>query len=147
MDRRNWTLLFVLAAIWGASYLLIKIGGRDLSAPMIAFLRIAFGAAVLVPLAMRRNALRDLAGLWPMIVAVSIAQVAAPFLLIALGEEHISSSLAGILVGSAPIFTAILAIFFAQEERSEGIQLLGVCLLYTSPSPRDRTRSRMPSSA
>ena len=61
-----------------------------------------------------------------MIVAVAIAQVAAPFLLIALGEQEISSSLAGILVGSAPIFTAILAIFFAQEERSEGLQLLGV---------------------
>ena len=28
-----------------------------------------------------------------------------------------------------------------------GLRLLGVCLLYTSPSPRDRTRSRMPSSA
>jgi len=128
MDRRAWSLLLVLAAIWGASYLLIKIGGRDLSAPMIAFLRIAFGAAVLVPLALRRGALSGLAGLWPMIVAVAIAQVAAPFLLIALGEQHISSSLAGILVGSAPIFTAILAIFFAQEERSEGIQLLGVVI-------------------
>jgi drug/metabolite transporter (DMT)-like permease len=126
VDRRSWTLLLVLAAIWGASYLLIKIGVRDLSAPMIAFLRIAFGAAVLVPLALRRGALSNLAGLWPMIVAVAIAQVAAPFLLIALGEGEISSSLAGILVGSAPIFTAILAIFFAQEERSEGLQLLGV---------------------
>ncbi len=121
-----WTLLLVLAAIWGASYLLIKIGVRDLSAPMIAFLRIAFGAAVLVPLALRRGALRDLTGLWPTIVAVAIAQVAAPFLLIALGEQEISSSLAGILVGSAPIFTAILAIFFAEEERSRGLQLLGV---------------------
>ena len=119
-------LLLVLAAIWGASYLFIKIGVRDLSAPMIAFLRIAFGAAVLVPLALRRGALRDLAGLWPVIVAVAIAQVAAPFLLIALGEEEISSSLAGILVGSAPIFTAILAIFFDSEERSEGLRLLGV---------------------
>ena len=118
----------MLAAIWGASYLLIKIGVRDLSAPMIAFLRIAFGAAVLVPLALRRRALRNLSGLWPMIVAVAIAQVAAPFLLIALGEQEISSSLAGILVGSAPIFTAILAIFFAQEERSEGLQLFGVVL-------------------
>jgi len=118
----------VLAAIWRASYLLIKIGVRDLSAPMIAFLRIAFGAAVLVPLALRRRALRNLSGLWPMIVAVAIAQVAAPFLLIALGEQEISSSLAGILVGSAPIFTAILAIFFAQEERSEGLQLFGVVL-------------------
>jgi drug/metabolite transporter (DMT)-like permease len=128
MDRRSWTLLLVLAAIWGASYLLIKIGVRDLSAPMIAFLRIAFGAAVLVPLALRRRALRNLSGLWPMIIAVAIAQVAAPFLLIALGEQEISSSLAGILVGSAPIFTAILAIFFAQEERSEGLQLFGVVL-------------------
>ena len=126
MTRRSWILLIVLAAIWGASYLLIKIGGRDLSPPMIAFGRIALGAAVLVPLALRAGALRDLGGLWGVIVVVSVAQIAAPFLLIALGEEEISSSLAGILVASAPIFTAILAIFFAAEERSEGARLLGV---------------------
>lgn len=126
MDRRSWSLLLTLAAIWGASYLFIEIGGRDLSAPMISFLRIAFGAAVVVPLALSRGALRDFHGLWPVIVVISIAQVAGSFLLIALGQEEISSSLAGILVGAAPIFTAILAIFFAREERSEGIQLLGV---------------------
>lgn len=126
MTRRSWILLIVLAAIWGASYLLIKIGGRDLSPPMIAFGRIALGAAVLVPVALRAGALRDLGGLWGVIVAVSVAQIAAPFLLIALGEEEISSSLAGILVASAPIFTAILAIFFDAEERSEGARLLGV---------------------
>jgi drug/metabolite transporter (DMT)-like permease len=126
MDRRSTSLLLTLAAIWGASYLLIKIGGRDLSAPMIAFGRIAFGALVLVPIAHRSGALRGLGGLWPVIIAVSIAQVAAPFLLIALGEEEISSSLAGILVASAPIFTALLAIFFDPEERSEGSRLVGV---------------------
>lgn len=119
-------MLLSLAGIWGASYLLIKIGGRDLSPPMIAFGRIAFGALVLVPLAVRAGAFRNLAGLWPMILAVSVAQVAAPFVLIALGEEHISSSLAGILVASAPIFTAILAIFFDDEERSHGPALFGV---------------------
>lgn len=126
LDRRATTLLLSLAGIWGASYLLIKIGGRDLSPPMIAFGRIAFGALVLVPLALRAHAFRNLAGHWPMILAVSVAQVAAPFVLIALGEERISSSLAGILVASAPIFTAILAIFFDAEERSHGPQLLGV---------------------
>lgn len=126
MNRRATTLLLTLAAIWGASYLLIKIGGRDLSAPMIALGRIAFGAAVLVPIALHRGALRGLGGLWPAIVAVSLAQVAVPFLLIALGEEEISSSLAGILVASAPIFTAILAIFYDAEERSEGARLIGV---------------------
>jgi drug/metabolite transporter (DMT)-like permease len=126
MNRRSTTLLLTLAAIWGASYLLIKIGGRDLSAPMVAFGRIAFGALVLVPIAARSGALRGLRGLWPVIVAVSIAQVAAPFLLIALGEEEISSSLAGILVASAPIFTALLAIFFDPEERSRGASLAGI---------------------
>ena len=126
MDRRSTSLLLTLAAIWGASYLLIKIGGRDLSAPMIAFGRIAFGALVLVPVALRAGALRNLSGLWPVIAAVAVAQVAAPFLLIALGEEEISSSLTGILVASAPIFTAILAIFFDAEERSHGIRLAGV---------------------
>ncbi|MDQ3102433.1 MAG: DMT family transporter [Actinomycetota bacterium] len=126
MDRRSWSLLLVLAAIWGASYLFIEIGGRDLSAPMIAFMRIVLGAAVLVPLALKREALGGLGGLWPVIVAVAVTQVSAPFLLIALGQEEISSSLAGILVGSAPIFTAILAIFFAADERSEGVQLVGV---------------------
>lgn len=126
MERRSTSLLLTLAAIWGASYLLIKIGGRDFSPPMIALGRVAFGAAVLVPIALRGRALRGLGGLWPAIVAVAIAQVAAPFLLIALGEEEISSSLAGILVASAPIFTAILAIFFDSDERSEGTRLLGV---------------------
>ena len=128
MDRRAWSLLLVLAAIWGASYLFIEIGLRDLSAPLIAWMRIAFGAAVVVPLALRAGALRGLGGLWPAIAIVSVAQAAAPFLLIALGQEEITSSLAGILVGSAPIWTALSAYFFVAEERSEGVQLLGIAV-------------------
>lgn len=128
MDRRSSTLLLTLAAIWGASYLLIKIGIRDLSAPLVASGRILFGAAVLVPVAARRGALAGIGGLWPVFAAVALAQVAAPFLLIALGEREISSSMAGILVASAPIFTAILAAFFDPEERSEGSRLAGIAV-------------------
>ena len=58
MDRRSWTLLLALAAIWGASYLLIKIAVGDLSPAMVAWVRIALAAAVLVPLAARQGALR-----------------------------------------------------------------------------------------
>ena len=43
-----------------------------------------------------------------------------PFLLIAAGQQEITSSLAGILVTSAPLFTALLAIWIDQEERSQG---------------------------
>lgn len=126
MSRRDWILLIALAAIWGSSYLLIKIGIRDLSPALIVFARIALGAAVLVPAAIRSGALRNLGGNWTVLWIVAVAQIVAPFLLIALGEQQISSSLAGILVASAPIFTAILAIFFMREERSEGARLVGV---------------------
>ena len=129
MDRRAWTLLYILGAIWGASYLFIKIGVRDLSPAMVAWVRIALAAMVLAPLAARSGALAVARGSGIMWLAlVGAIQVAGPFLLIGAAEEEISSGLAGILVASAPLFTALLAIRFDQEERSTGSRLTGVLL-------------------
>jgi drug/metabolite transporter (DMT)-like permease len=128
MDRRAWTLLVSLGAIWGGSYLLIKIGLRDLSPGMVAFLRVVLAAGVLVALASARNALGGFGHLAGWILLIALAQVSAPFVLIAAGEQHITSSLAGILVASAPIFTALLAIRVDQDERAEGMRLVGVLL-------------------
>src|SRR5918996_4030487 len=128
MDRRAWALLLVLGAIWGASYLFIKIGVRDLSPAMVAFLRIALAACVLVPVAISQDAMRGLGRRVPMLLLLGAVQVAGPFLLIAAGEEEISSSLAGILVSSAPLFTAVLAIWVDHEERSHGLRLGGILI-------------------
>src|SRR5688572_5035742 len=126
MDRRAWFWLLALGAIWGASYMFIEIGLRDLSPGMVAFLRVALAALVLIPIAASQRVLPDLRrhGGWPALVGT--IQVAAPFILIAAGQEEISSSLAGILVASAPLFTALLAIRFDQEERSRGLRLVGI---------------------
>ena len=126
MDRRAWTLLLSLGAIWGASYLLIKIGLRDLSPGMVAFVRVALAAGVLLALAAARNALGGFSSSTVWVFAIALAQVSAPFVLIAAGEQEISSSLAGILVASAPLFTALLAIRFDSDERAEGARLVGV---------------------
>lgn len=128
MDRRSWLWLIVLASIWGASYMFIKIGLRDLSAPMVAWARIGLAALVLVPLAASQHALGAVRGRMGTIVILALVQVAGPFLLIALGEQEISSALAGILVATAPIFTAVLAIWVDHEERSEGMRLVGIVL-------------------
>lgn len=128
MERRYWILVLTLGAIWGASYLLIKIGLRDLSPEMVAFLRIALAAAVLVPVAASQGAFkggRERIG-WLMLLGV--VQVAGPFLLISAGEQEISSALAGILVASSPLFTAIIAAWIDHEERSEGLALVGVLI-------------------
>jgi drug/metabolite transporter (DMT)-like permease len=128
VSRRSWTWLLLLASIWGASYLLIKIGLRDLSPAMIAWMRIALAAAVLVPVAASQRALGPAASRPGTVAVVGAAQVAGPFLLIGLGEQEISSALAGILVATAAIFTAVLAIWVDHEERSEGARLLGIVI-------------------
>ena len=128
MDRRAWTLLLSLAAIWGASYMFIKIGVRDLSPAMIAWARVALAALVLVPFAAFRGQLRLPGASWVALTVLAAVQAAGPFLLIAEGEQEISSALAGILVASTPLFTALLAIRFDHSERAEGMRLAGVLL-------------------
>jgi drug/metabolite transporter (DMT)-like permease len=128
MDRRSWFWLLALGAIWGASYMFIAIGLRDLSPGMVAFLRIALAAAVLIPIAAFQGALKGVRPFLGWLALVGAVQVAGPFMLISAGEEEISSSLAGILVAAAPLFTALLAIWVDDEERSAGLRLVGVLI-------------------
>src|SRR3954447_5623112 len=105
----------------------IKIGlEHGLPAPAIVFWRTALAAAVLMPVAVRMGALADLRSRLVPVVVLALVQVAAPFLLITFGERHISSSLAGILVATAPIFTFLLAFAIEGEERASGVGLIGV---------------------
>ena len=68
------------------------------------------------------------AGGLAVLAVLGAVQVAGPFLLIAAGEGAISSSLAGILVATAPIFTALFALRIDPDERSEGSRLAGVVI-------------------
>src|SRR3954454_24739680 len=122
-------LLVLLAAIWGASYMFIKIGLDDgLPAGTIVFLRTALAAVGLLPIALRLGALEGLRErIGPLAVLASV-QVAGPFLLITLGERHISSSLTGILVAAAPIFTYLLAFGIEGSERAGAASLTGVAI-------------------
>jgi drug/metabolite transporter (DMT)-like permease len=126
MTRRTWTMMLAAAAVWGASYMFIKVALDDFSEGAIVCIRTALGAAVLLPLAVRSGALRALLGRLPWIVVLALVQVVVPFLLITYGEGHVDSQLAGILVSSAPIFTAVLALAFDHDERSQGWSAVGI---------------------
>ena len=126
MDRRSWTWLLILGAIWGASYMFIEIGLRDMGPAVIACARVALAAALLLPVAAMHGAFAGVRSRMGWLIVVGTVQVAAPFALIGQGQEEITSSLAGILVASAPLFTALLAVRLDQEERSRGLRLVGV---------------------
>src|SRR3954465_11110547 len=128
MSSRHWTLLVGLASLWGASYLFIKIGLEDLPPGAVVFARTLLAAAVLLPFAAHTGALGGLRENARTIALLAAVQVAGPFLLISAGEQDISSSLAGILVASAPIFTALLAIKLDDAERVHGWNLVGVAV-------------------
>ena len=119
----------LLAALWGASYLFIKVALEDGIDPVfIVFARIALGALVLVPLALRAGVLTQMRALAGPILFLAVVQVVLPFLLITFGEQYIASALTGILVSSAPIFTALIAARFDDDERPHGVATAGVIM-------------------
>jgi drug/metabolite transporter (DMT)-like permease len=105
--------------------MLIKVAAEDLSEAAIVFLRTLLGAAVVAPLALRAGTLPALRGHVRWLLVVAAVQMAAPFVLITFGERWVSSSLTGILVASAPVFTALLALRLEPEGRS-GAALAGI---------------------
>jgi len=121
-------LMGLLAALWGASYLFIKVALDDLSPVALVWVRTALGALVLAPVALQRGAFAPARRHLGTLAFIAAFQIAGPFLLIAVGEQHISSSLAGILVASAPIWTALLAAGFVPEERLPLAGLAGVAI-------------------
>jgi drug/metabolite transporter (DMT)-like permease len=103
----EWVLVGIPAAIWGTSFLLIAIALDDLEPGLIAFGRIAAGAAALgmLPAARPQVARGDWRRLW----LLAFFWMAFPFMLFPLAEQHIDSSLAGMLNGAVPLFTAVVA--------------------------------------
>ena len=81
--------MLLLASFWGASYMFIEIGLRDLSPAAIAFTRIALASAVLAPIAWHQGAFKDLRGRGRWLVVTAAVQVAAPFWLIAAGQQEV----------------------------------------------------------
>ncbi len=129
MDRRAWSLLWLLALIWGASYLFIKLGLEDLDPVFLVWFRLVLGAGVLLVLAHRRCALGSLRGRLGTLAVLATMQVAGPFVLLTYGEERIASGLTGILVAAAPIFTAlIVSTGVTGERRVAGWELAGILL-------------------
>ena len=128
MSRRSWIQFLVLSAVWGASYLFIKVALEDVSPAVVVFVRTTLAALVLLPFALRMGALEGLGARLGSVAVLALLQIAAPFLLISVGEQEISSSLTGILVATAPIFTFLLAIRLDRAERAQGTGLVGVAL-------------------
>jgi len=129
MTTRAWVLFALSSIIWGVPYLFIKMA-VDAAVPpaFVAWARVALGAALLFPIALRRGALRGLRGHVWAIAAYTATEIAVPFVLIAVGEQHISSSLAAILVSTMPLQLALLAFWLSPADKPTGLRVVGLVI-------------------
>ena len=118
MSRGSLAVFVAVAALWGVPYALIAVALDHGAEPLlIAWSRVAIGAAILLAVASARGELRELRPYAGVLVAVAVCDIAAPFAALSYGEEHVSSALAGILVGATPLFVGVLAAGFDPAER------------------------------
>ncbi len=128
--RRPVVLLAVLALIWGASFMLIKIADRQLAPATLILGRVGSAALLLAVIAVVRLGVREtldeIRRAWRWLVVVGLVNTALPFWLLSWGETRIDSGLASIIQGAVPIFNALLAFGFFREARVAGPRLLGL---------------------
>ena len=129
MSRRAWLAFAAISLIWGIPYLLIRIAVRHGVTPAaLAWGRVALAAVVLLALAWRAGTLGTLRGRWRPLLAYAVAEIAVPFPMLAIGEQHVSSSLAAIIVSSVPLIGALLALRFDKSEKPTPVRALGLVL-------------------
>jgi len=123
----DYALLLLLALIWSASFLLIKIGVASIGPVTLTALRMSVASvALLLCLAVMRCGIPLHRRALALYFAVGFMGNTLPFILIGWGETHIDSSMAAVMMGVMPITTFVLAHYFVPDEGMTWRKVLGV---------------------
>jgi drug/metabolite transporter (DMT)-like permease len=128
VSRKALLLFAATSAIWGSSFLFIRIGVEHMPPSAVVFGRTVLGAAFLLPLAVRKRAFSGLRGSLLPVIVVSLLDMTLPTFLTAWGEQHVSSSVAGILTATDPLFTAVLALWLMRSEAVDRRRFTGLVI-------------------
>ncbi|WP_428986095.1 EamA family transporter [Streptomyces pyxinae] len=126
----DWRIRFAaLCAIWGFSFLLIKLGTGAYAPLQVTFGRLLFGTAVLaVAMAVKRARLPRGAGTWARLFVAGFLLNALPFSLFAYAELTIPSTLAGICNATSPLWGMVLSLVALSEDRPTRRRVAGLGL-------------------
>ena len=123
-----WQVAFVvLGAIWGCSFLFIKLGLVSLSPIGVAFVRLTIGALTLLAVsAATKTPLPRGVSTWRHLAVLALLFCSIPFTLFAWGETQVSSILAGIINAATPLTTLIAVLAAFPEERPTRERIVGL---------------------
>ena len=126
MTRRGLVLFGLMSVIWGIPYLFIRVAVDEMTPATLVFARTAIASAILVPVALMRVDLRAVLARWRWVVTFAAVEIAIPWVLLASAEQHISSSLAGLLVAGVPLAGTIIALTTRSTDRMGRAGLIGL---------------------
>jgi drug/metabolite transporter (DMT)-like permease len=134
--HRAWLVdLLLLAALWGASFLFMRIGAAEFGALPTAALRVGIAALFLLPLVFARGQWGPLRQRWKPALALGILNCGLPFAFFSFALLTVNSGLAAVLNAATPMFGALVAWGFFGERldasRSAGLVVgfTGVAML------------------
>ena len=127
MTARGFAALVSLGALWGASFLFIRVAVPELGPFVLVALRVGLAALTLTLFAVATRRALKLRGLWGPFLFVGFVNTAVPFSLISASEVHLTASLAAILNSTTVMFTALVAAFWLGDALTPK-KILGVLL-------------------
>lgn len=127
MKARDQLELLLLGAIWGASFLFMRLGAADFGALALSFLRVAGATLLLLPLLAWRGELPVLRQHWRAIAVVGVINSALPFVLFTLAALVLTTGLMAVFNATAPIWGAFFAWVWLGERLDRG-RLLGLAI-------------------
>jgi drug/metabolite transporter (DMT)-like permease len=128
VTRRGWWLFAAMSLIWGIPYLLIKVAVGGVAPPVLVLARVTIGAALLLPIAIRRNELKQLLPHWRWLVLFALVEIVTPWLLLSEAETRLPSSLSGLLIASVPILVAVLSLLSGGSDRLTAVRWAGLLI-------------------
>ena len=127
MKRRDFVDLVLLGAIWGASFLFMRIAAPVFGPVALVEVRMLVGGLFLLPLLALRGGLGSLRQHAGRIVLIGVVNSAVPFLLVTYAMLTLTAAFASVLNATVPMWTALIAAVFLRE-RVRATQWIGLAV-------------------
>jgi drug/metabolite transporter (DMT)-like permease len=128
VTRRGLVLFGLMSVIWGIPYLFIRVVVAEISPATLVLARTAIAAAILLPIAIGRVDLRVIIARWRWVVAFAVIEIAVPWVSLGSAEQHLSSSLTGLLIAGVPLVGTTFALATGGADRVSRAGLVGLLI-------------------
>ncbi|MFN3860042.1 MAG: DMT family transporter [Roseateles sp.] len=119
--------LVLLAALWGASFLFMRLGAHEFGPVALAFVRVALASLLLIPLLALRGGLGALRTHWRGLLLVGALNSAIPFALFSFAALSITAGLSSIVNATTPLWTAVVAFVWLRQGLTR-LRVLGLLI-------------------